>query len=57
MRIKARASRRCGELLDVIPNKAHGREVEGKVPASQRSAQAAAARAAGLSDDQLTGLP
>jgi hypothetical protein len=51
-RIRARAIRRCGELLKEIPAKAHGREVEGRSPTSHPSARAAAAKAAGLSPDQ-----
>src|SRR5919197_5905780 len=35
--------------IEKIPAKAHGREVEGRAPTSQRSERAQAARAAGMS--------
>ena len=56
MRIRARAIRRCGELLKEIPAKAHapGRHVEEgtRHPTSTVSERAKAAAAAGLSPDQ-----
>lgn len=52
VRIRARAIRRCGELLKEIPAKAHGREVDGHPPTSQRSERSQAAKAAGLSSAQ-----
>ncbi len=49
MRIRARAIRRCGELLKDIPAKAGSTAGE---PGPQRSERARAAQAAGLSPDQ-----
>ena len=42
----------AAELLKEIPAKAHGREVGGRSPTSQRSERAQAAKDAGLSPDQ-----
>ena len=51
MRIKARAIRRCGELLRGIEAKAH-RPQKGGDPPPHQSERAQTAREAGLSDDQ-----
>jgi len=53
MKIRARAIRRCGELLKELPSKAHGREVGGRPSTSQRSERAQAATGAGMSRDQV----